>query len=829
MLPSRKDCNTTGKATLVRSRSPCLIGVLMLVSILSIAMMAPRSFAQGTEKDDLMKRHKRLGEEFERSEREAVDVDVLLRDLNTHIDELDSLRADTLAVQAVSWTQSLYTRRGELPEARDVIDRGIEIARRSGLRQAESSLTMSSAVTWAIAGNFESFIKELGELIPVFDELGDRRSVGLCWFNMGVAYTKLGRFPEALAAIQKAMATAQRMNDRPRLGSAYAMATELNFNAGRLAEATVLADSAVTITREVGRAVPLGAALTIQAHVHEANGHIDRALAAVDEAIAVREKVGDEVYVKMSRLQKALLLLRAGKPEECGTMVDAMLPALEEQGDMMQVHAALELKCQALYDRGLFHDAEQQLAQTIERFESDRETLTELQSQAGFFDTGGEYYATLARCFLREGDIESAWASIERSRGVLLTSSAAGQSAAGARTVSLEGLQLELDRTKAALIEFNDPRMNPLLAFVVTGSSIDAIELDYAPELVSDARATLDLMASGEDDDACKPALQRIARAVQIGKLASLPADIERVHIVPPSTLAGFPLEVLPLDSIGYALGDRFAVSYVNSASRVLQPAPRPTLTTILAFADPVLATTAEEPVRSQLRELAHTPLPRARDEIRVLKGPDTRNYTGADATKARLVDSVLDNVAVLHFATHALVNGYAPQESCLLLAGEDGQLTAGEVASMRLHADMVTLSGCQTTGGYTYLGEGTFGLTRAFLTAGARSVVASLWRVEDDATAHFMTEFYDLLREGYPMDVSLQMTRRAMKNSGYPYRDRSAFILSGAGAAPVPALAALGSRSGKGVLRNVTSLAAIVLALLTIVIVAGRLRRRRE
>jgi CHAT domain-containing protein len=105
-----------------------------------------------------------------------------------------------------------------------------------------------------------------------------------------------------------------------------------------------------------------------------------------------------------------------------------------------------------------------------------------------------------------------------------------------------------------------------------------------------------------------------------------------------------------------------------------------------------------------------------------------------------------------LHFATHGEFNADAPLESALLLAKDeraDGLLTVNKLYSLRLDADLVTLSACETGLGKVASGDDVVGLTRGFLYAGASTVVASLWKVDDRATAALMTRFYDELRSG--------------------------------------------------------------------------------
>jgi CHAT domain-containing protein len=101
-----------------------------------------------------------------------------------------------------------------------------------------------------------------------------------------------------------------------------------------------------------------------------------------------------------------------------------------------------------------------------------------------------------------------------------------------------------------------------------------------------------------------------------------------------------------------------------------------------------------------------------------------------------------------LHFATHAVANRESPLDSAIVLSGppDSRKLYAREILQYPITADLVTLSACQTAGSRTYYGEGLTGFSWAFLSAGARNVVAGLWDVDDRATASLMQNFYDEL-----------------------------------------------------------------------------------
>jgi CHAT domain-containing protein len=149
-----------------------------------------------------------------------------------------------------------------------------------------------------------------------------------------------------------------------------------------------------------------------------------------------------------------------------------------------------------------------------------------------------------------------------------------------------------------------------------------------------------------------------------------------------------------------------------------------------------------------------------------------------------------LSQYRFLHFATHGLLNSQQPELSGLVLSlvdeqgqPQDGFLRAHEVYNLKLTADLVVLSACQTALGKEVKGEGLVGLTRGFMYAGAPRVVASLWRVPDRATAELMKRFYrGMLGEGLPPAAALRKAQIEVWQQGRwaaPYY-WGAFVLQG-------------------------------------------------
>jgi CHAT domain-containing protein len=157
---------------------------------------------------------------------------------------------------------------------------------------------------------------------------------------------------------------------------------------------------------------------------------------------------------------------------------------------------------------------------------------------------------------------------------------------------------------------------------------------------------------------------------------------------------------------------------------------------------------------------------------LRTVAGSEILMATGFDATREKLTEADLSKFAILHFATHGILDPKRPENSGLFLSMVDseGHAQNGFVGLQdiyRLHApvDLVVLSACRTGLGKDVRGEGLIGLTRGFMYAGASSVVASLWKVDDEATAELMKRFYaNMLQGGMPPATALRAAQNSIR-----------------------------------------------------------------
>jgi CHAT domain-containing protein len=151
------------------------------------------------------------------------------------------------------------------------------------------------------------------------------------------------------------------------------------------------------------------------------------------------------------------------------------------------------------------------------------------------------------------------------------------------------------------------------------------------------------------------------------------------------------------------------------------------------------------------------------------------------EASRTTALRPELGEFRIVHFATHGMLNNVHPELSGIVLSlvdkegwQQDGFLRLQDIYNLKLSAELVVLSACQTGLGKEIKGEGLIGLTRGFMYAGAPRIVASLWKVDDLATAELMKLFYQrMLKDGMPAGAALraaQLELSRQKRWAFPY-----------------------------------------------------------
>ena len=343
-----------------------------------------------------------------------------------------------------------------------------------------------------------------------------------------------------------------------------------------------------------------------------------------------------------------------------------------------------------------------------------------------------------------------------------------------------------------ALLEYVVGR-DGIVAFVVTPLGAYAKLLPVKrDDLAARIELLRDLLGQPDSDRWRKPAQGLAALLVSPIQNEQWLDGVTQLYVVPHGVLNYLPFALLPQQRLGEnsLLIDTYSIAFLPTAAVLLRDARKPNgPQTLLAMS----------PSRSRLRY--------APDEVRSIDAlfrPRSEMLLGVDATESRF-KSLAGKHGVLHLATHGQFNKLNPLLSGLELEADgidDGMLQVHEVLGLRLNADLVTLSACDTALGSGHLtmvpaGDEFVGMTRAFLSAGSSSVVATLWEVDDRSSGKLMRRFYEHLAESTrPGDKAgalsqAQRELRSEKRYSHPYF-WAPFILVGATVLPIRAETAI-------------------------------------
>ena len=288
---------------------------------------------------------------------------------------------------------------------------------------------------------------------------------------------------------------------------------------------------------------------------------------------------------------------------------------------------------------------------------------------------------------------------------------------------------------------------------------------------------------------------------------------IKNLIIIPDDILNLLPFEtLLTADQNGDWLIKKYTVYYAPSLSSLRELAhhqnrknrPKPQHN-LLAVGDPYYGDLEEKyPELStkaifqdfySLTDLKFYRLRYSHEEVRRISSliPRSTVLEREKASEDLVKSANLADYKIIHFAAHGLIDDQKPARSAIILTldndpAEDGFLQMREVFNLKLNADLVVLSSCQTGLGQFIKGEGIEGISRAFFYAGSSSVVMSLWTINDQVSAQFMERFYYHLKSTENLAEALRQVKLEMIESGivsHPYY-WAGFILSGDGSTRV-------------------------------------------
>jgi CHAT domain-containing protein len=356
------------------------------------------------------------------------------------------------------------------------------------------------------------------------------------------------------------------------------------------------------------------------------------------------------------------------------------------------------------------------------------------------------------------------------------------------------------------LLEYSIGDQHIILWIITKEQARYALISTEGEPILEEFRKTLQAPLIGSADISKHVALGKQLYHALLGQADEYLKDKRRLVIAPDGPLYYLPFEALIeaglTNASGVSLADvpylikRFRVFYVPAASVLVaqhsaaQKQKRAARLPLLAFGDPIyqeedaskaLETGSGRIANRSLRGRNFDRLEFSGEEVRRIAGiwgiPSISEHLNLRerASVKRLRGLDLTQYRMVHFASHAILGdkiGVASQPALVLSqsvgnsGSEAGFLQFSDILELRLNADLVVLSACDTGLGKIHDGEGVVGLTRAFFYAGAASVVVSLWKVQDQSTALLMEKFYRYLRRGYDKAEALRHAKLELMNS---------------------------------------------------------------
>ena len=693
------------------------------------------------------------------------------------------------AITAVNVGMTLLAE-GRFEEARAALEDGLERARRERLGLAQASALLHLARVFEVTGFFDRAAAAYSDSLAHFRSADSPQNEAAALTGLGSLYLVWGQGDRALVAAEEALAIAERQKLQDQVLSGLELIGDVHRREGRPNAAILSYRRALEIAERLRRdgdrariESSLGLAFFSWHKPEEAEKHFR-------EALAVAERLGQRHGVAQSWGHLGAVQQMEGDLEGAR---DAYLRGLE----LARTSGAAPDEAAALNDLGVISlglgdrsEAERYLLQAVTLKERVLQT-TQGEDRQSLLASWISSYRWLVHLRFLEGDAAGVFDSSERIKARRLADSlGAGAPQPGAEPLGIEAFRRTL-APSAAIVSFANVDWQQGVAVVATRDALQVHAFSALGGRLSEYRELLALQNPPPAARERREALARELYLALLGPAEPLLAKTDEIVIIPDGRLCLIPFETLRLPD-GRYLVERHHLTYAPSL-RVMQllrqRRQRRHKRSLLALggAPPrqgsvdspgqvserqleALRATARRRLESEegtaevYAALGHgswVDLPGARAEVEAIGRivPGSLVLKGEGVSEARLKAlsraGTLRDFEILHFATHAVTVADAPELSALVLAEaggrgtkEDGYLSVAEIAKLDLQADFVNLSACNSDVGPVYGGEGTVGLTRAFLEAGANGISVSLWQLHDRFTRDFMIGLYRRVRK---------------------------------------------------------------------------------
>ncbi len=695
---------------------------------------------------------------------------------------------------------------GRWDDAFDLLrDKALPLAKSHKLTNQTATATYLIGWVWYRRGNLETAYTLCRSALDLLPEINDLRLQAILYHNVATILQKLGKYQEAIDLLeQKAIPRFRELQSTRDLAAILNIAGRVEADRQNYKQATRYLAESRDLLQSVSSPDWLSNTLYWQARVGILTNHLDQAEADVREAIRLAETIK----------QNTPGLAQIDYFATTQTMYDALIEIL------FRKHNASPAKG---YDQEAFLWNERRLARgMVEKMATHDLTQTEVESLPAEWKQLADLKTAIARLAAQRAALlitdqpspaelektERQLAPLLRARDRLAATVTSPIKPAGLTNPELASLQKIVD-ANTALIEFHVGEFASY-AWIMTESGFRSVTLPSKTELqplINELQASVPRSQANFErpPDHVARINSVLARlSAQLLHPLALPASINRLIVVRSDILNWVPLAALSLpEKPALPLLTQCEISYAPSAtfaSRLLQleSGPIHPAESMLVMADPVftladsrlpqvarLNGTKSERVeiadsRHAFRGLRFSRLPASSAEAalieRLFKGKVVKKL-GFDASRSILSEIKADEYQMIHLATHSVIREKDPTLSGLLFSlldaqgnAQDGFLTLTDIANLPLKADLVVISACQTADGKLIEGEGPLSFSRAFLLAGARTVIGTQWAVDDKATSELMKLFYEqlLTRHLPPVKALRQAQLQMLKNATY-------------------------------------------------------------
>ena len=664
----------------------------------------------------------------------------------------------------------IYKSLGDFKKSIEYFKCYLEIAKDSGDSEGEGAAYGGLGSAFDSLGDFEKAIDYHKRHLRIAETIGDKEGEAIAHGNLGNAYLSLGDFKKALDYYLPRLSIAKDLGDKAGEGRAYGHLGSTYQLIGDYDKAMVYYDRRLCIAQELGDKAGEGVAYGNLGTVSQNIGNYMKAIDCHKQQLRIGKEIGD----------KGMLGIAYSNIGQCFEMLKSLLEALENYQTSVKVFNEMRSLLQS-----------------------------EDQWKIGFRNECNHAYTGLWRVLLKQEKIGEALVAAEEGRAQSLADLMTSQY--GLKECQYKGKPLEeqefgmlnhtLSSTIFLAVDVVENKVNiwviskekPLLHQEKTlGRHCTKFAAETLQSLIQFAYEKIGVRAKANCENRSLDVFRENCSAVErSSKKSSQPILQEDIH--PLSALYSYVIAPI-LDPID---GDEIIMvpdgplwlapfaAFVNPSSKYLCESFKvriiPSLTSLkiilhcpeyhcssgaLIVGDPDVS----EVTNSQGDQILQQ-LPFARKEAQMIgQILNTAPLTGKLATKCEVLKQIC-SVAVVHVAAHGCMEtgeialSPNPERKSQTLAEEDYMLTMADVMSVKLRAKLVVLSCCHSGRG-EIKAEGVVGIARAFMAAGARSVLVSLWAIEDEATLEFMKSFYHNLVKGRSASESLNHAMKCLRES---------------------------------------------------------------